>query len=221
VDLPDLLLSDAEDDVKNIVDNARLALLRNMAELEQAYSKLVQRVGEVIATAFDGQGVAAQARSALLSWIVQVEDQTGSRISSRLFDDAVVDSLIAVSQTDIPPNEDFAEYVGRRMIGLSLYDWGDHTEVEFGNRLAVARDRIVSELAQPHTSTAEMYDVAIRLPSGDSLSFEFMEAELSEHARNLLTNLKMTIEITGRALSADERRRIGVELLRYVLERRG
>ncbi len=219
IELPDLLLTDiGESEIETFV---RVALLRLMTELEGAYNNLIMRIGETVVATFGGQGEAAEARAALLAWLHAMGDRTGTQVTTHLFGDVFVDALVAVADADVPPDEDFVECLGRRMIGLPLHDWGDHTEAQFQARLIAARDRIATELVERQGNTDDMFDGIVHLPGGESVQFQFKQAEISVHAKNLLTNLKNTIEITGRALSVDERRRIGLEVLRHVLERRG
>ncbi len=219
IDLPDVLLADA--DVGDIETSVRVALTRLITELEAAYNNLVVRTGETVVATFGGQGGSAEARAALLVWLHTTGDRAGTQVSTHLFGDVFADALVAVVAADAPPDEEFVEYLGRRMIGLPLRDWGDHTEAQFEERLVAARDRIVTELTERQVNADDMFDGIVHLPGGESVQFQFKQAELSVHAKNLLTNLKNTIEITGRALSVDERRCIGLEVLRHVLERRG
>ena len=220
IDLPNLLLPDTTDDL-NFESHARAALLQRVSDLEQAYRGLVARVGEATVRVFEGHGGSTEARGAVLRWIRAVEEQTGLGLANHLFGDVIVESLVLVATTDTPPQEDFAEYLGWKLMGLPLQDWGQHTEVEFEERLAKARDRVIAELTEQHDDTGALVRVAVSLPDGTALQAQFAETPLSSAAQHLLTNLKRTIDITGRAMTIDERRRIGVEVLRYAIERRG
>ncbi|MDQ7029053.1 MAG: aminotransferase class V-fold PLP-dependent enzyme [Ardenticatenia bacterium] len=163
--------------------------------------------------------------TALHRWLRRLEEQTQADLSTHLFDDIVVEQVIAVirqaGEGPLPAREgDLLDRLAHCIVGLPLRDWSDETEESFCHRLLDVKARIERELQARAEAPEHLIEVTLRVPGQDTQRFQFHNADLSPAGRLLLENLKGTLDIVGRALSPDERRRIAVAFLDYVLNHR-
>jgi hypothetical protein len=82
--------------------------------------------------------------------------------------------------------------------------------------VAPARDEVerdVRELIEEDKAVS----FAIQLPDEDPREFRFRSSDLTQHGLRLLQNFKSTMEIAGRPLSVDERRKIALAFLVHVM----
>jgi hypothetical protein len=59
--------------------------------------------------------------------------------------------------------------------------------------------------------------VSLQLPKAGQKEFRFRASDLTPQGKRILQNFKSTLEISGRPLSADERRQIVVAFLCHVM----
>src|SRR5690606_36639539 len=102
------------------------------------------------------------------------------------------------------------------VLGVPLRDRNDNSEERFQMEMSKERDegeRDVHELMEEDKTVS----FAIQLPDSEPRGFRFRSSELSQHGQRLLQNFKSTMEIAGRPLSVDERRKIALAFLVHVM----
>jgi hypothetical protein len=227
-DLGQLLTSDAEEGDLRRMMNRRLVQL--MGEIEASYLDLQRRLDRFIIeyfTAADSVSQADGSLGAMSDWLRRLEAQTGVDLSTELLGDTVAEGLVTtIQQAGISSpthlrDTDFLGRLARCIVGLPLRDWSDETERAFCERLIEVKARIERELETRAETPEDLIEVALRVPRQDIRHFQFRDTDLSPAAQLLLGNLKGTLDIVGRALSPDERRRIAVAFLDHVLNNRG
>jgi len=188
-----------------------------IAEISNAYLDLQRRLDSFATREFRQIGAANSLGSgALQAWITSLPaKQNGSirhiRFGS-LVAQQVVETVIGVEENDTL----FWVNLALASTGLHLRDWNDQSESKFYQTLLNIRteiERETEELLRGET----VVSVSLELPNAGKKDFRFRASELTTHGRRILQNFKSTLEISGRPLSADERRQIVVAFLCHVM----
>jgi hypothetical protein len=192
-----------------------------VGEFEAAYPDLLWRLDRRVATLFSSETEANQeGRSAMTSWVTNVEDQCGRDLSELRFGDVRAEALVQTIKSDIQGSM-FWDELARGMTGLPPRDWNDHSEEDFYEVLGKARAEVEREALGLATETEGIVEINLCLGKEERVSYRFRQADLSEQGRRLLQHFKTTMKVSGRPLSADERRQVIVALLQYVMEEKG
>lgn len=211
-ELPHLL----EVDEEPVAEVVRLQLSRLIEELTVAYGELERRLEQAIIDALRPES--SNVAEALTIWRAQMEERSGP-IIGRLLDDAVSDGLLALSLAARDGEREVLKPLALLLTGVQLRDWTDATEAEAIQRLKEALERITSEFTNVTDLKQEtLTEVTLSLPNEEPHTYQFRSVDLSQHAQLLLRNLQHTLEANSRGLTPEERRRIGLELLRSLLE---
>ena len=202
-------------------------LIQLVGEVEASYLELQRRLDRFIIGHFATDGISpnGDGLTVLHRWLRRLEEQTRPDLTTHLFGDIMAEGVIAViheaGEGRSPVREvDFLDQLAHCIVGLPLRDWSDETEEAFCNRLLDVKARIERELQARARTPEHLIEVTLRVPGQDVQRFQFQNTDLSPTARLLLENLKGTLDIVGRALSPDERRRIAVAFLDHVLNHR-
>ena len=222
-ELPKLLLdgNPKEATPENLRETIAQRLRRLMDEINSSYLNLHRRLEGFVVEQFatgEERDYNKGGYAAIVQWVKNIQQCTNADVQAQLFDDEIKNALITAAFSAEASTDNFLDNLAERIVGLPTRDWTDETETQFRQRLTEVKSRIEEELYNRSSNPQELVEISLRLPNNAEKTYQFRHAEMSEHARLLAENLKRTVDITGRALSADEKRRIGVELLRYVLE---
>ena len=195
---------------------ARLSAL--MGELETAYLDLLRRLDRFAVELFasDAPTVKHDGHSALAYWIAQVEARCGRPLSELRFGDVRAEGLVRVAHSDVHEGA-FWNALAREIFGPAPRDWDDRGEERFYEVLAEAKAEVEREALGLAVETDEVVEVNLRTGRDDRKTYRFRRVPLSAQGQRLLQHFKSTLEISGRPLSPDERRRVVVALLKYVM----
>jgi len=222
-ELPKLLLDSNPKEAipENLRETIAQRLRGLMDEINSSYLNLHRRLEGFVVEQFatgEERNYTKGGHEAIVQWVKNIQQSTNLEVQAQLFDDEIKKALIVGALSAKAATDNFLDNLVERIVGLPTRDWTDETETQFRQRLTEVKSRIEEELYNRSSNPQELVEISLRLPNNEEKTYQFHHAEMSEHAKLLMENLKRTVEIAGRALSADEKRRIGVELLRYVLE---
>lgn len=214
------IVLDVGEEGEEATGQACACLRAAMQELLSASDDLAIRFEREAVRAFGGD--APTLSDALVTWRGQIEERVGP-LDGWLSDDVAVDGLLTVALEATVSERDIVGRLGQLVTGIPMRDWTDATELDALRRLEAAVARARMTFSEPLAAGEEGENVAelvLRLPGEAAHVYHFRNAELSAHAQLLLNNLLHTLESTGRALPPEERRRIGLEVARAVLDSR-
>lgn len=197
-------------------DQTALILDGLMQEISNAYYDLQRRLDIFVAKEFGYAGLPQDGLITLKSWLSGIQTENGTKIDEFKFSSTltqnVVNLLLHTDTTDVQ----FWNRMSEAVLGVSLRDWNDNSEERFQAELLKARDEVerdVHELIEEDKAVS----FAIQLPDDKPREFRFRSSDLSQHGQRLLQNFKSTMEIAGRPLSVDERRKIALAFLVHVM----
>lgn len=225
-DLLQFVPNDDEDGDPRRTMERRLGQL--MGEIETSYLDLQRRLDQFITERFAAADSVSRANSglgAMPDWLHWLENQTSVDLTAHLLGDAMAEGLVSTiwqtgASSSTHRDTDFLDQLARCIVGLPLRDWSDETEEAFCDRLLEVKARIERELQTRAEAPKDLVEVTLQVPGQDVQRFQFHDTDLSPPAQLLLENLKGTLDIVGRALSPDERRRIAVAFFNHVLNSR-
>jgi hypothetical protein len=187
-----------------------------MQEISGAYYDLQRRLDAFAARQFAYTGVTQDGLISLKSWLSGIQAQSKVNIHEFRFSTTltqnVIDLLLSVDQND----GQFWNQMSEAVLGISLRDWNDTSEERFQTELLKARDEVERDVRQLMEEDKAV-SFTIQLPQAPPREFRFRSSELSQHGQRLLQNFKSTMEIAGRPLPIDERRKIALAFLVHVM----
>ena len=187
-----------------------------MQEISNAYYDLQRRLDVFVANEFGYAGFTQDGLITLKSWLSGIQTENGSHISEFKFSSTLTQNFVNVL-LEIEENDGhFWSHMSEAVLGVSLKDWNDNSEERSYAELCKARDEVerdVHELIEEDKAVS----FAIQLPDDQTREFRFRASDLSQHGQRLLQNFKSTMEIAGRPLSVDERRKIALAFLVHVM----
>jgi hypothetical protein len=210
--LPEVIHLDqlaSADDVISVIDQL-------MHEISNAYYDLQRRLDIFVANEFGYTGLMQSGLITLKSWLGSVQLADDASINDFKFSSTltqnVVNLLIELDENDAQ----FWNQMSMAVLGVSLRDWNDNSEERFQADLLRARDEVerdVHELIEEGKAVT----FSIQLPDDKPREFRFRSSDLSVHGQRVLQNFKSTMDIAGRPLSVDERRKIALAFFVHVM----
>jgi hypothetical protein len=183
-------------------------------EISGAYLDLQQRL-DVYATDEFFPG-ASSGYQAMRMWIERIENFRERGLEGLQFGTVIAQELLYTILHYDPSQGLYWDLVAQVVTGLHLRDWTDQTEVRFYETLTKARLNVEHEIQDLRQEEA-VVSVQLQLRDQFARDYRFRYADLSVQGQRILQNLKSTLEIAGRPLSADERRQIAVAFLTHVM----
>lgn len=189
---------------------------RLMQEISNAYYDLQRRLDVFVANEFGYAGLTQDGLITLKSWLSGIQAKNGTNIDEFRFSTTLTQNVVNLLRNVDTNDGQFWNQMSEAVLGISLRDWNDNSEERFQTELSKARaevERDVHELMEEDKTVS----FAIQLPDSEPRDFRFRSSELSQHGQRLLQNFKSTMEIAGRPLSVDERRKIALAFLLHVM----
>lgn len=189
---------------------------RLMREISNAYYDLQRRLDVFVANEFGYGGLTQDGQITLKAWVSGLHSDNGKQVKDFKFSSTLTQNVVNVLQGINENDGLFWNHMSEAVLGVSLRDWNDNSEVRFRDELCKARDEVerdVKELIEEDKAIT----FAIQLPDDDPREFRFRSSDLSQHGQRLLQNFKSTMGIAGRPLSIDERRKIALAFLVHVM----
>ena len=210
--LPNILNLDdqpSKEDISLVVD-------RLMQEISNAYYDLQRRLDVFVGNEFGYTGLTQNGLITLKSWISTVHSDTDVHISEIKFSSTLTQNVVNVLFEASENDGTFWNQMSEAVLGVTLRDWNDNSEIRFYEQICMARDEVeqdVKELIEEDQAVS----FAIQLPDEEPREFRFRSSDFTQHGQRLLQNFKSTMEIAGRPLSIDERRKIALAFLVHVM----
>lgn len=213
-DLPKLL--NVEENPSQVAIESRLDSL--MDEISNSYFDLQRRLDAFAIREFGHHhvGNVQDGTGAMLGWIDSIRAESGASIEQLRFGSLITQELVQTVISSRSANGQFWDKLSNAVTGVHLRDWSDQTETKFYDTLTRAHsevEREVHELA----AEEEVVAITVQLPDQTEREFRFRASDLSLQGKRILQNFKSTMEISGRPLSADERRQIAVAFLFHMM----
>jgi len=189
---------------------------RLMQEISNAYYDLQRRLDVLVANEFGYAGLTQDGLITLKSWLSGIQTENGTTIDEFKFSSTLTQNVVNLLLDTDSTDAQFWNHMSEAVLGVSLRDWNDNSEERFHAELLKARDEVerdVHELIEEDKAVS----FAIQLPDDEPREFRFRSSDLSQHGQRLLQNFKSTMEIAGRPLSVDERRKIALAFLVHVM----
>jgi hypothetical protein len=203
-------------DEHSTAEQITLAIDRLMQEISNAYYDLQRRLDVFVANEFGYAGLMQDGLITLKSWLSSIQAKNGTKIDEFKFSTTLTQNVVNLLLSIDSNDGQFWNQMSEAVLGVSLRDWNDNSEERFQTELSKARDEVerdVHELMEEDKTVS----FAIQLPDSEPRDFRFRSSELSQHGQRLLQNFKSTMEIAGRPLSVDERRKIALAFLVHVM----
>ncbi len=211
-DLPQLLQIDEDTSREEIA--ARLDML--VTEINNAYLDLQRRLDVFAIEVFGQAGQYPDGLNAMRAWLKRLQSANGKSISEYRFGSLVTQDLIDAVLSASGSDGMFWDRASVAVLGVKLRDWNDGSEERFCEKLRAAQDEVEREVHQLLEEDA-VVAVSIQLPDDQARNYRFRFSEMSAHGRRLLQNFKGTLEIAGRSLPVDEKRKIALAFLAFVM----
>ena len=189
-----------------------------MNEISGAFLDLHRRLDLVAIKEFvtpDGQDI-HEGRTAIGSWIEYVEVNHGTNLKDLRFGSPTTQALIDTANSLNGKELEFWDQLSFALNGIHLRDWNDQSEEKFIQALKDAKSNIEYE-TEDLLEGGSVVSISLDLPGRAKESYRFRSPESTEQGERILQNFITTMEISGRPLSADEKRLITVDLMRYVM----
>jgi hypothetical protein len=201
---------------QSAADEIATSIDRLMQEISNAYYDLQRRLDVFVANEFGYAGLTQDGLITLKSWVSSVHSDNGTHISEFKFSSTLTQNVVNVLRESGENDGLFWNRMSEAVLGVTLRDWNDNSETRFYEELRKARDEVerdVQELIEEDKAVS----FAIQLPDEAPREFRFRSSDLTQHGLRLLQNFKSTMEIAGRPLSVDERRKIALAFLVHVM----
>jgi hypothetical protein len=211
-ELPELLQVDEQTSQQEI--ESRLEKL--ISEISNAYLELQRRLDWFSIKEFgSGQAFVDGAR-ALRSWVNQLQSEQNTSVSEMRYGSLITQQVVETVLRADSSDSQFWDKLSNATTGLHLRDWNDQSEAKFYQTLLTTRtqvERETEELLRGET----VVSVSLQLPKTGQKEFRFRASDLTVQGKRILQNFKSTLEISGRPLTADEKRQIVVAFLCHVM----
>lgn len=210
-ELPDLLGIDETTEQQEIESR----IDRLIAEIADAYLALQRRL-DVFSVKEFGTGSVHDGAGALRTWVGQLQTEQSASITEMRFGSLITQQVVETVLRAEAGDSQFWDKLSNATTGLHLRDWNDQSEDKFYQTLRNTRTQVERE-AEELQRGETVVSVSLQLPKAGQKEFRFRASDLTAQGKRILQNFKSTLEISGRPLTADERRQIVVAFLCHVM----
>ncbi|PJF38857.1 MAG: hypothetical protein CUN55_16065, partial [Phototrophicales bacterium] len=102
------------------------------------------------------------------------------------------------------------------LVGVTLRDWNDESESRFRERALTAREEIEQDVADL-IDEDKAITFSIEMPETGKQDFRFRSSDLSSQGQRILQNFKSTMQVAGRPLSIDEKRKVALAFMVHIM----
>jgi hypothetical protein len=210
--LPDVLeieASASQDEVRHIIE----AL---MQEISNAYLDLQRRLDMFVAQSFGVKGLSQDALVTLKSWLATVSTGDAHTIEEFKFGSLITQDFVDVVLNTEADDSQFWNKLSVALVGVTLRDWNDESESRFRERLIAAREEIERDV-QDLIEGDKAITFSIEMPETGKQDFRFRASDLSSQGQRILQNFKSTMQVAGRPLSIDEKRKVALAFIIHIM----
>ena len=102
------------------------------------------------------------------------------------------------------------------VVGVQLRDWNDESESRFRQRILTAREEVERDV-QDLIDEDKAITFSIEMPESGKIDYRFRSSDLSTQGQRILQNFKSTMQVAGRPLSIDERRKVALAFIVHIM----
>lgn len=210
--LPHVLGLDENPDI----DQIAATVDRIMQEISNAYYDLQRRLDIFVANEFGYARLTQNGLITLKSWLSGVQTENGANIGEFKFSSTLTQNVVNLLLNSDSTDAQFWNHMSEAVLGVSMRDWNDNSEERFQTKLLKARDEVERDIYELIEEDKTVL-FTIKMPDDEPHDFRFRSSDLSQQGQRLLQNVKSTMEIAGRPLSIDERRKIALAFLIHMM----
>lgn len=195
---------------------ARARIEALMQEISDAYLALQRRLDTFVGSAFTNNGRTGDALLTLQSWLDNVILDTEHELRAFKFGSLITQDFVDVVSSTQESDNYFWNKLSTAVVGVQLRDWNDESENRFRERIVSARDEVernVQDLIEDETAI----NFSIEMPESGRSDFRFRSSDLSPQGQRILQNFKSTMDVAGRPLSMDERRKVALAFIVHIM----
>lgn len=210
--LPQLMTDDdlnSETSVYKCVDGL-------MQEISNAYLELQRRLDMFINETFADEGLSHDALISLKSWLANMDISVGHDIKEYKFGSMITQDFVDVVLHSSENDTHFWNNLAEALVGVTLRDWNDESESRFRERALTAREEIEQDVADL-IDEDKAITLSIEIPETDKQDFRFRSSDLSSQGQRILQNFKSTMQVAGRPLHIDEKRRVALAFMVHIM----
>lgn len=185
-------------------------------EITNAYLDLQRRLEVFVGQNFGMIGLNKGGLITLKSWLASISKSTERSIEEFKFGSLITQDFVDVILETPENDSQLWNKLSEAVIGVPLRDWSDETEKRFQERVLNARAEIERDL-QELIEEDKAITFSIEMPEQGKQDFRFRSSDLSAQGQRILQNFKSTMQVAGRPLSIDERRKVGLAFLIHIM----
>ena len=195
---------------------ARARIEALMQEISDAYLALQRRLDTFVGSAFTNNGRTGDALLTLQSWLDTMITDTEHELRAFKFGSLITQDFVDVVSSTQESDNYFWNRLSTAVVGVQLRDWNDESEDRFREKIVAARDEVernVRDLIEDEKAI----NFSIEMPESDRSDFRFRSSDLSPQGQRILQNFKSTMDVAGRPLSIDERRKVALAFIVHIM----
>ena len=187
-----------------------------MQEISDAYLNLQRRLDLFVSSAFAKNGRTGDALLTLQSWLTTMSTDTQHDLKAFKFGSLITQDFVDVVSSTQETDNQFWNRLSSAVVGVQLRDWNDESESRFRQRILIARDEVERDV-QDLIEDEKAINFSIEIPDSGKSDFRFRSSALSPQGQRILQNFKSTMEVAGRPLSIDERRKVALAFIVHIM----
>ena len=195
---------------------ARARIEALMQEISDAYLALQRRLDTFVGSAFTNNGRTGDALLTLQSWLDTVITDTEHELRAFKFGSLITQDIVDVVTSTQESDNYFWNRLSTAVVGVQLRDWNDESENRFRERIVSARDEVERNV-QDLIEDEKAINFSIEMPESGKSDFRFRSSDLSPQGQRILQNFKSTMDVAGRPLSIDERRKVALAFIVHIM----
>lgn len=187
-----------------------------MQEISDAYLNLQRRLDLFVGSTFAKNGRTGDALLTLQSWLHYMSADSKHDLKAFKFGSLITQDFVDVVSSTQKTDNHFWNRLSTAVVGVQLRDWNDESENRFRDRILTAREEVERDV-QDLIEDEKAINFSIEMPESGKSDFRFRSSDLSPQGQRILQNFKSTMEVAGRPLSIDERRKVALAFIVHIM----
>ena len=187
-----------------------------MQEISNAYLDLQRRLDLFIGSSFPKNGRTGDALLTLKSWLADMNTDAGHDFKAYKFGSMITQDFVDVVLVSGESDSHFWGKLSEAVVGVRLRDWNDESESRFRQRILTAREEVERDV-QDLIDEDKAITFSIEMPESGKIDYRFRSSDLSTQGQRILQNFKSTMQVAGRPLSIDERRKVALAFIVHIM----
>ena len=187
-----------------------------MQEISNAYLDLQRRLDLFVRSAFPRDGMSNDPLITLKAWLAHLNICSGHDTQTYKFGSMITQDFVDVILSAGKNDHLFWNQLSEAVVGIQQRDWNDESEARFQQRILSAREEVerdVRDLIDEEKAIA----FSIEVPEKPKFDFRFRSSDLSPQGQRILQNFKSTMQVAGRPLSMDEKRKVALAFMVHIM----